>query len=359
MRFKAWRGLSDTYRQHTEGHSPWSRDALDPQVVLILDVTRAPNLDSLRDVIVGEGIHALGFIPLLFEGRLLGKFMIYYDQPHDFTDAELQFVQTLASHVAFAIERQVIEQTRRDLLQREHLARVQAEKADALKLQFLAMISHELRTPLTSIKGFTSTLLADDVSFDVTAQREFLSVMDQEADKLTDLIEQLIDVSRLQAGSLRIQPTEQSVMNAWNASRNQLELLAQDHRLVLNIPESLPPVLIDDQRIAQVFVNLVHNAAKYSPPDTRITVSAREAGAFVRVEVCDEGEGIPVDERELVFEAFRQIDRHTRQRGAGLGLAICKGLVEAHGGEIWIEDSPTLGTCLVFTLPIVPARIRT
>jgi signal transduction histidine kinase len=134
----------------------------------------------------------------------------------------------------------------------------------------------------------------------------------------------------------------------------QLNALTRQHTLVLDVPRQLPNVNVDGLRIAQVLTNLVDNAAKYSPRGTTITVNAVPADPFVRVTVQDEGQGIAAEERERVFEAFRRgTDRRVRdKKGAGLGLAICRGLVEAHGGRLWIEDRPGPGTAISFTLPV-------
>jgi PAS domain S-box-containing protein len=250
-------------------------------------------------------------------------------------------------------ERKLVEQERATLLRHEQAARAAAEEANELKLRFLAMISHELRTPLTSIKGFTSTLLAPDVEWQPESQREFVAIMDEEADKLTDLVEQLLDVSRLQAGTLRISPQRQQVVDALNVAMAQLQTITVNHQFLLDVPTNLPPVTMDSQRIAQVLVNLVANAAKFSPPHSRITVAARLQGHTVQLDVSDEGDGIPKADRAWIFEAFRQSERRGgRQRGAGLGLAICKGLIEAHGGQIWIQDGSTDGTTISFTLKV-------
>lgn len=248
-------------------------------------------------------------------------------------------------------ERRRAEQEREALLRLEQMARVEAEKANALKLTFLGMVSHELRTPLASIKGFLSTLLASDVQWEPAQQREFLTIADQETDKLTELVSQLLDVSRLQAGTLTIQPEHQSLAQVVDVARAQLITLAAQHALVLDLPEDLPAVCADAQRIAQVLVNLVQNAARYSPDGTMIHVQARSIGNYVQVDVSDEGIGIPDALRESVFEAFRQINRGSGQAGAGLGLAICKGVVEAHGGSIWVQDRPGPGTTIAVTLP--------
>ncbi len=252
-------------------------------------------------------------------------------------------------------ERKQIEATRASLLEQERHAREEAERANDLKLKFLAMISHELRTPLTSIKGFSSTLLAPDITWDAEHTRQFIGIMDAEADKLAELVEQLLDVSRLQAGTLRIDTEPHRVVDIVDAAMPQLQALTADHLLAVDIPTALPPVLVDDRRIAQVVTNLVDNAVKYSAAGMPILLSAVAVEGFVQVSVADRGEGIPLENREIAFEAFRQIERDGKPRkGAGLGLSICKGIIEAHGGRIWIEDNAPGGTIFHFTLPLAP-----
>jgi PAS domain S-box-containing protein len=248
-------------------------------------------------------------------------------------------------------ERKAFELEREALLESERQARLEAEEADQLKLKFLAMISHELRTPLTSIKGFSTTLLADDVEWSAENQREFISIIDVEADKLTDLIEQLLDISRMQSGTLRINPELQPAERLISAARPSLERFTVDHPLEFDLVDELPLVKVDSHRIIQVLFNLVENASKYSPQGTPIQVTVRQENHLVQFSVSDEGIGIPVEEHQHVFEAFRQVERKEQAKGAGLGLAICKGLVEAHGGKMWIE-SKTPGTRMVFTLPV-------
>ncbi len=247
-------------------------------------------------------------------------------------------------------ERQRLRERHAELLRREQEARREAEEASEIKSRFLAMVSHELRTPLTSIMGFSSTLLAPDVVWDAESQHDFISTIHEEAEKLKDLVEQLLEVSRLQSGTLRMERSRITLDEALAVADAQLQMLIDRHVLEVNFPDDLPAVDADAQRIAQVFVNLVSNAVKYSPPGSHITLSAcRGSDGTVRVEVSDEGPGIPPEARDLVFEAFRQIERDGSQ-GAGLGLAICKGLIEAHGGRIWVVDDPPPGATLAFTL---------
>jgi PAS domain S-box-containing protein len=247
-------------------------------------------------------------------------------------------------------ERQRLREQRAELLHREQEARREAEEASEIKSRFLAMVSHELRTPLTSIMGFSSTLLAPDVVWDAESQHDFISTIQEEAEKLKDLVEQLLEVSRLQSGTLRMERSRITLDEALAIADAQLQILVDQHVLDVDFADDLPPVDADARRIAQVIVNLVSNAVKYSPPGSRITLRARRGSdGTVRVDVSDEGPGIPPEARELVFEAFRQIERGGSQ-GAGLGLAICKGLIEAHGGHIWVVDDPPPGATLAFTL---------
>jgi PAS domain S-box-containing protein len=225
--------------------------------------------------------------------------------------------------------------------------------ANELRLRFLAMISHELRTPLTSIKGFASTLLAEDVSWQPEEQREFIRTIDAEANKLTDMIGQILDLSSIEAGILHINPIPIRLSDTLGAILPELQTAAPNHELRLNVSTGLPIVAVDHSRIAQVLNNLVENAAKYSPPHTLITISAQRIDTGVQVTVADQGPGIPAKEQSRIFEAFRRGSdnqvKHTK--GAGLGLAICKGLIEAHGGRIWIEEHAGPGAMISFTLP--------
>jgi len=239
------------------------------------------------------------------------------------------------------------------LLEVEQAALATSEHANKMKLQFLSMVSHELRTPLTSIKGYATTLLATDINWDAETEHHFITVIDEEADKLIELIEQLLDVSRLQTGTLFVQSEPCVFSQIIETARAQLQTVSAQHRLVINVSPGLPLILADVERIAGVLVNLVGNAAKFSPLGTPITVSAALHGNSLQINVSDEGPGIAANVRTKVFDIFWQSEQRTYQhtKGAGLGLAICKGIIRAHGGTIWVADvSP--GTTMSFTLPL-------
>jgi len=220
---------------------------------------------------------------------------------------------------------------------------------DRAKSALLSAVSHELRTPLAAIKGYTTTLLAEDVDWDPAARREFLQVILEETERLTRLVNNLLDLSRLEAGALMLQ-RQPYPLDAILA-RVKRDLRGESHPISIQLPPDLPPVDVDPARIEVVFRNLLDNAIRYTPPGTPIVVSATVADGMVIVRVHDEGPGIPPEHRERIFDRFYRIPGHIRTSGAGLGLAICKGFVEAHGGRIWLaEDGP--GATFLFTLPI-------
>lgn len=227
--------------------------------------------------------------------------------------------------------------------------------ADAMKSQLLSTVSHELRTPLASIKGFASTLLRQDVKWDETAQRDFLRIIEEEADRLTEIIDNLLDMSQIEAGALRIVKEPTALRPLIRSVVDEMRMRTEAHYFVVDLPVELPRVLIDPRRIRQVLTNLIGNAIKYSPRG-QITVACEVEPDVVVVSVSDQGEGIPAQYLEKIFERFFQVDGTTTRRvgGIGLGLSIARSIVAAHDGKIWAESTPGRGSTFYFTLPRVP-----
>jgi signal transduction histidine kinase len=226
--------------------------------------------------------------------------------------------------------------------------------ADAMKSQLLSTVSHELRTPLASIKGFATTLLRQDVKWDETAQRDFLRIIEEEADRLTEIIDNLLDMSQIEAGALRVSKEPTALRPLIRSVVDEMRMRTEAHYFVVDLPVELPRVLIDPRRIRQVLTNLIGNAIKYSPRG-QITVSCEVQGDHVIVSVSDQGEGIPPQYLDKIFERFFQVDGTTKRRvgGIGLGLSIARSIIEAHDGKIWAESTPGQGSTFHFTLPCV------
>lgn len=317
------------------------------QPIVIQDIQSITALsETIRKRFASLRTMSLIILPLIAGGEWYGLLSLHFRTRRITSLDDLRHVRGLVNETAIAIKNI-------HLLEIESQARQEAEAANELKLKFLAMISHELRTPLASIKGFVTTLLAEDVVWPVDKQLDFLQTIDAESDKLDDLIEQLLDLSRLEAGILRVSPKKLPFNSIITTALPQMQSLTTKHELVLDIPRRLPDVYADVQRIAQVLINLVGNAAKYSPQNTLITISAHKTSDGLQIDVADQGGGIPPHERHRIFNPFYQMKNGSgvSRNGAGLGLAICKGLVEAHGGKIWIQDRLGPGTVVSFTLP--------
>ena len=229
------------------------------------------------------------------------------------------------------------------------------EELERLRAELLGMISHELRTPLATIKGSTTTLLSAPSGMDPAVMTQFHRIMDQQVDHMQDLITDLLDVARVETGTLSVEPGPANVADMVDEARSRFLSGGGRGNLEVDLPLDLPPVMADRRRIVQVMSNLLSNAARYSPEGSPIRVNAVRDGVLVAVSVADQGKGLPV---ELVPYLFRKFSRlgGAEQRGviggSGLGLAICKGIVEAHGGRIWAEsDGPGLGARFTFTIP--------
>jgi two-component system sensor histidine kinase KdpD len=256
-----------------------------------------------------------------------------------FTRDEDRTIAGVAHQVAQAIERA--------RLREEAIAADVLRQADELKTTLLHSVSHNLRTPLAVIKAAVGSLLQEEVAAEPTVRRELALAIDRETDRLNRIIENLLEMSRLEAGVLRPNKQLYPLAELVNDVVGRMRPLAADHRVVVDVPDDLPPVPLDYVQVDQVLSNLLENAFKYAPPGTEVRVVARTADGAVRVSVVDHGPGIPPDEQGMVFDRF-----YRGARGIGLGLAVARGLVEAHGGKIWAETTPGGGATISFTLPL-------
>ncbi len=228
----------------------------------------------------------------------------------------------------------------------------QRYEIDRMKSSLISTVSHELRTPLAAIKGYATTLLAEDVEWDAASEREFLNIISLETDHLSTLVNDLLDMSRIEAGNLRVSRTA--------CDLRELVFQAASHahprpgeRLRLDFSAELPPVYADAKRIETVLRNLIENAVKYSGEESLVTISAFQENGHVVVKVADEGPGIPSEHQQHIFSSFYRVENGLTRNtaGAGLGLSISRGFIAAHGGDIWVEPGDN-GTCIVFTLPL-------
>jgi K+-sensing histidine kinase KdpD len=238
------------------------------------------------------------------------------------------------------------------------------EQSERLKSALLDAVTHDLRTPLTSIKAAVTTLLdeagaGEEIKLDDEARREFYEVINEEADRLNRFVETMVELARIEAGAVSLRRRWSSVEEIVAMARDRAEALTRGRRLEVEFENELPAARVDASLIAEVLYSLVDNAVKYSPTGSRIKISARRAAdEMILIAVEDEGRGIPPHLRERVFDKFFRATSDGaaslgRPRGLGMGLAIARGIIEAHGGRIWVEDGAGgAGARLAFTIPV-------
>jgi two-component system, OmpR family, sensor histidine kinase KdpD len=298
---------------------------------------------SLPEHFIGQKTTLI--IPMQTARGLIGEIRLWrFDPP--FRLEEERLLNTFASQGTLAIERA-------RLLETETRAQI-LEESDRLKTSLLSSVSHELRTPLATIKAAVSGLRSEAVDWDTDARRELLEAVDEETDHLNQLVENLLNMSRIEAGVLK--PKRE-----WNSLEEILAGVVKrfrqptrnlSHPIMIELPEDLPLVPADYLQMEQVFTNLISNSMKYSPEGSAIQIRARVwEGGSVHVQVINQGPQVPVEHLERIFDKFYRITAADRVTGTGLGLSICRGIIEAHGGRIWAENLAG-GFAFDFVIPL-------
>jgi two-component system sensor histidine kinase KdpD len=289
------------------------------------------------------------YLPITTADRVVGVLEVTGTPGGRFGREDEHLLTSFANQAALALERARLA---------DEAARASAlAQSDELKSALLAAVSHDLRTPLATIKASTTALLDPAVDWNRTEREEFLRAIDEETDRLTQMVGNLLDLSRIEGGILRpnkewydLSEVVQDVAGRMAARARQ-----SGHVVATEIPPELPLVHFDYIEITQVLVNLVENALKYTPPGTTVTLAARQVPGAIELAVRDNGKGIAPADVPHLFDKFFRADRSGRVPGTGIGLAIVKGVVEAHGGRIWVESRVGAGTTFFFTLPLPEA----
>ena len=284
-------------------------------------------------------------VPLRTATRRLGVAVVTPDSPDSVIDgAERRTVEALLGQAAVALERTL-------WAERHERAQLEVE-AERLRTAILSSLSHDLRTPLASIEGAASTLLHDAATLPVDVRKELAETVLEESRRMTRLVANLLDMVRVETGGLAVHKEWQPLEEALGVALLRLEDRLQAHPVETRLPNDLPLVPVDGLLIEQVFINLLENAAKHTPPETAIVLSAWVEGPAVVVEVADQGPGVPGGSTEAIFRKFYRAPGTDQSSGAGLGLTICRGIIAAHGGRIWVESRLGAGAAFRFTLPL-------
>jgi signal transduction histidine kinase len=289
-------------------------------------------------------------VPLCPGLQPIGVLVAMNARKGDFDVDDLSFTTVLGSRIASVIEGARARERERTLLQR-------LRETDRNKSEFVSMLAHELKGPMTTVKGFGDALRNRWDEIDEMKRAKFLDILTTEVDRLSHLVSDLLDTSRMEAGTLRFEPSPTSLPEVIDRVLESHPSLTTRHRIELEVPSDLPEVLGECDRISQILLNLLSNAVRYSPEGTTVTLSAdrvqQDESSFVRVGVSDEGIGIAPSDCERVFSKFVMLPKPAWvEKGHGLGLFITKGMVEGQGGRIWVESEPGRGSTFLFTLPV-------
>ncbi len=323
-----------------------------------------PALDSRADK-AQRGLHFIEahaqstrctrFIPLKTEQRVIGvlRLLVVNDARQVSRKVQPDITQSVFFSTFLEQAVTVIERGR---LQRESISNKVLQQTDALRAALLSSVSHDLRTPLTTIKTAASSLLQTEVQLDEDVRNHFALAIERESDRLNRLVENLLDMSRIEGGALHPKkvwyPLDEIIYNVLA----RMQPLLEERMVQKFIPDLLPPVEMDYVQIGQVVTNLLENALRYTPAGSPIIICIQVKGEQLQASIADRGPGVPLTERERIFDKFYRVYREPQaadaDRGSGLGLAVCKGVIEAHNGHIWVEAREGGGSIFCFTLPM-------
>jgi len=234
---------------------------------------------------------------------------------------------------------------------------IKLKKLNQIKSDFLNVTSHELRTPMSAIKGYIQMIKTQTLGETTKEQKNALNIVLRNINRLDHLIQDILDISRLESETLKLIPEKTNVKTMVEETVETMQSSADLKHITINtvIEDKIPEITVDQERIKQVIINTISNAIKFSPDGSIINVRSKENKDFILVEIQDFGRGIPKDKQKKIFETFYQVDSGMDRKfgGAGLGLAISRGIILAHGGEIWVESIVGKGSIFYFTLPVV------
>ncbi len=308
-------------------------------------------------------------VPIRSAGHIVGNlYLTKRRRAVEFSQRDQHLVELLAAHAAIAIERAKLHQrideeteAKEATLRKLRRANEKLMELDRLKDEFVSLVSHDLRAPLTNIQGALELLQDRQGSVKDGPADELVRVMDQQIRRLTRMVQGVLQVTRIEAGQLPMEPRALALESHLESAVQELEVRARDHRFRLPSKKPLPRVWADPDRLDEVVGNLLDNAVKFSPDGKEIRIEVFSRGQDAVVSVTDEGVGIPHDELERIFERFHRADDDGARsgQGQGLGLYIARKLIEAQGGRIWAESKPGEGSRFSFTLPLAPGQAHT
>lgn len=322
---------------------------------------------------ISKGCNSFAILPLLNKKEFKGVFFLCTEEPHFFDENEISLVKEITLDIGFAMEfidaqihRQEIEaklqhnmiEVARKNRELRHTnsalnnANIELRQFDRAKSEFVSVASHEIRTPLASILGFTETLLAPDLHLSELEQKDFLKIIETETRRLSRLVNDILDISRMETGRLELNKEKFSIFDL-TITVIRTSAIPENISIQYEVPNDFDATVYGDrERLSQVLRNIIDNAVRFSQPDTSITISFGKSDDFIMVSIKDTGPGLPPGEQKKIFDKFYRVRGETnKSKGSGLGLAIAKEIVLAHNGDIWVESEPGKGATFFISIP--------
>jgi len=338
---------AQTVELHDVSLVPQKSGDYGPRAIVRSTATKEAVRRYIRMIPLKMGQQAIGVLCLFMEDdpRLIALEKSL-GMERERSNSQTAFFWTFVDQATAVIERARL---RRESLQIELL-----QRTDALRAALLSSVSHDLRTPLSSIKAAASSLLQEEVQWDDEARRSFALSIESEADRLNRLVANLLDMSRIESGALKPEKEWYPIDELIHDVLGRMQPVLEGRTIHTDLPDDLPPVKLDYLQIDQVLTNLIENALRYTPAGSPIEIGVQAIGDRMIISIADHGPGIPAADRERVFDKFYRVmeTQTARTIGSGLGLAVSRGLVEAHGGRIWVENRKGGGAIFRFTLPL-------
>ncbi|MBN1593435.1 MAG: GAF domain-containing protein, partial [Candidatus Coatesbacteria bacterium] len=357
-------GITDEYIRHAnenvqmsldpstpQGQSPAAVAVTEKRICAIANISKDRRFTDWQKIAKMQSYTSVICIPLIPTDTPIGVISLYFQDMRRLQPEEYELLQIASRTAAIALQRAMLD----ELLLKEEVSRRALEEVSHLKTEFVSLVSHELRTPLTSIQGYVRLILAGHTGEFNQVQSEFLGTVARNTDRLVALVDDLLDISRIESGRLELVVEPIQVADIIRAEVDSIKSQAEEKQIniITDVEPGLPRVRADSHRLGQVVSNLLSNAVKYSPDNTTVKIIANKISKNVLVKVIDSGIGIAPEERSKLFQRFYRGDSDFVRStwGTGLGLAITHHLVEMHGGKVWVESEKGHGSTFTFSIP--------
>jgi len=343
-----------TWADSERGRGPTGTAIRTGKVTMTSNMLTDPDFKPWRDEAIKRGYASSIVLPLTSGGKTFGAITIYSKEADPVSKDETELLTELANDLAYGITTirlNIANKQAEKILKNEN---IRLQELDRMKSEFVSIVSHDLRTPLTSIMGFADTIMRKKLKLTEKQKATFIGYIREESRRLSRLISDYLDLSKIESGKFELNLKNVNIRKVINSTVEMFLANTKKTKLKWEFGPGLPEIKLDKDRITQVLQNLIDNAIKYSPISSTIDIIVKKELNNIIVSVNDEGQGVPDEEKNKVFDRYYRLKNEVtrKEQGTGLGLTISKAIVERHGGKIWVENNSPVGSRFIFTVPL-------